>query len=602
MKAARAIRPAIPAEVRVSRGDPVYMAHGYLTKVPVTAISPFIEAFTDPGDVILDMFAGSGMTGVAAAMQGRRARLVDISVLGRHIGTNYVNLVDRREFRAAAKRAVDAALLRVGPVYDVSCARCGAAADLSRQTWSQMIACDACGEAVNYYRALEASEWGNRSLICPHCDNALALKGARRLGEEAVLDTISCTCSKRMLDQPPTLAGTIELTGLPIPDVEIEPHRQMYHASALGKHDLTKIARFYAPRNLAVLAALRSTIDLELNEAIRQKLLFAFTAVLTRASKRYQWSRKRPLNAANQNYYVAMVFYEWNVIDLFLRKVEAIGSSDDFIRDAMGGPLLASVPDVKYDLASAEALPIEDGSVDYVFTDPPFGSNIFYSDMNLFQEAWLGELTDESKEAVVDRSANGDRTRTAARYELLLTAALKEGHRALKPDGWLSMVFSNSSGAIWALVQRAVLEAGFVIDPDGLTILDKGQRSVKGLASGFEEVVTVDLVLSMRKRRPADPMPVVTPTEISDALDRILARDRHLSPSEVYLGIVRECLREHWDLAPVSFAAVAAALRGRGFRTDQATGRFVGVDVYTKGAPTSDPSPESAAQVGIAGT
>jgi 16S rRNA G966 N2-methylase RsmD len=602
MTTSRATRPAIPAEVRVSRGDPVYMAHGYLTKVPVTAIAPFIEAFTEPGAVVLDLFAGSGMTGVAAAMLGRKARLVDISVLGRHIGTNYVNLVDRREFRAAAERAVDAALLRVGRVYDVSCARCNAAADLSRQTWSQVIECDACEEGVNYYRALEASDWGERPLICPRCDNALALKGARRVREEAVLDTISCTCSKRMLDQPPTLAGPIDLTGLPVPDVEIEPHRQMYRASALGKHDMTTIARFYSPRNLAVLAALRYAIDLESNEAIRQKLLFAFTAVLTRASKRYQWSHKRPLNAANQNYYVAMVFYEWNVIDLFLRKVEAVGSSDDFIRDAMGGPLLASVPDVKYDLASAEALPIEDGSVDYVFTDPPFGSNIFYSDMNLFQEAWLGELTDESKEAVVDRSANGDRTRTAARYELLLTAALKEGHRALKPDGWLSMVFSNSSGAIWALVQRAVLEAGFVIDPDGLTILDKGQRSVKGLASGFEEVVTVDLVLSMRKRRPADPMPVVTPTEISDALDRILARDRHLSPSEVYLGIVRECLREHWDLAPVSFAAVAAALRGRGFRTDQATGRFVGVDVYTKGAPTSDPSPESAAQVGIAGT
>src|SRR5205807_7924999 len=110
----------------------------------------------------------------------------------------------------------------------------------------------------------------------PHCDSPLVLRGARRLGEEAVLDTISSACSRRMLDQPPTLAASIDLSGLPIPVVEIGSHRQMYHASALGKHDLTTIDRFYSPRNLAVLAALRAAIELETDGDIRQKLLFAF--------------------------------------------------------------------------------------------------------------------------------------------------------------------------------------------------------------------------------------------------------------------------------------------------------------------------------------
>ena len=52
----------VPEELVVGRGDPVYMAHGYLTKVPVPAILPFIEAYTQPGDVVLDPFAGSGMS------------------------------------------------------------------------------------------------------------------------------------------------------------------------------------------------------------------------------------------------------------------------------------------------------------------------------------------------------------------------------------------------------------------------------------------------------------------------------------------------------------------------------------------------------------
>ena len=95
--------------VAVKRSDPVYMAHAYLTKVPVAGIVPFIEAFTKEGDTVLDPFAGSGMTGVAALMTGRRARLYDVSVLGRHIGTNYVNLVPEEHLRKRADEVLDAA-------------------------------------------------------------------------------------------------------------------------------------------------------------------------------------------------------------------------------------------------------------------------------------------------------------------------------------------------------------------------------------------------------------------------------------------------------------------------------------------------------------
>ncbi|MGH9890742.1 MAG: hypothetical protein ACREA0_01905, partial [bacterium] len=54
----------------------------------------------------------------------------------------------------------------------------------------------------------------------------------------------------------------------------------------------------------------------------------------------------------------------------------------------------------------------------YVFTDPPFGSNIFYSDMNLFQEAWLRSATDHDREAVMHTTGNeeGRRRRSVRRF------------------------------------------------------------------------------------------------------------------------------------------------------------------------------------------
>src|ERR1017187_9146365 len=61
-----------PYAVDVSEGktDPIYMAHAYHTKVPHKAIMRAILHYTEPGDLLLDGFAGSGMTGVAAQLCG----------------------------------------------------------------------------------------------------------------------------------------------------------------------------------------------------------------------------------------------------------------------------------------------------------------------------------------------------------------------------------------------------------------------------------------------------------------------------------------------------------------------------------------------------
>jgi DNA modification methylase/DNA-directed RNA polymerase subunit RPC12/RpoP len=575
----------IPDEVAVKRSDPIYNAHAYLTKVPVTAIEPFVEAFTQPGDVVLDIYGGSGMTGVAAGMLGRRAEIRDISTLGRHIGSNYVNLVDPEAFRSEAAQVVADAGDRLGGVYSTPCEKCGEPGVLSRTVWSYVYECRECGEPVNYYEAFAATnEWKKKDMTCPHCQSSFTTRGSTRIGEEPVLDTVSCPCSSRLRDQPHTQPLTaVRLEGLSYPDVPIGEDRQMFQASALKKHGLLTTASFFSERNLAVLAVLRERIEQVEDEALRSKLLFALTAVLTRASKRYQWHPKRPLNAANQNYYIAPVFYEWNVYDLFERKVEAALRSDDYIRERMRSHDVAELGKVTYETGSADAIDLPDESIDYVFTDPPFGSNIFYSDMNLFQEAWLGNFTEHEDEAVVDRSRNGKKRRTAERYERLITASLREAHRVLKSDGWLSLVFSNSSGEMWALVQRAMLTAGFVLED--VAILNKGQRSVKGLASGFENVVTIDLILSARKAAPGDSGGVENAPEgaLTIAVNDVLAEETAPTPSHVYVGVIRDYLGRGWDVSELDVSGIGVVLRHLGYEVESDSGRLRKADL----APTA---------------
>lgn len=569
--------PAIPTDVAVKRSDPLYNAHAYLTKVPVSAIEPFIEAFTEPGDVVLDPYGGSGMTGVAAMMLGRRGEVRDISVLGHHIGTNYVNLVDERRLRAAAEQVVSRARERVGDVYATRCSGCERRTTLSRTVWSAVYACDACGAEINYYQAFERSSWRKSAMACPGCGAAFRSRSARRIREAPVLDTISCDCSTRLRDQPHTDPLEAPARGGAVaPSIAIGAERQMFRASALAKHNLVSTASFFSKRNLAVLAAIRESIDAIDDSAIASKLLFVFTAILARASKRYQWHPKRPLNASNQNYYVAPVFYEWNVYDLFDRKVSAAVRADEYLRAQAGRIGCPGLGSSTYDIGSADALDLPDESVKYVFTDPPFGSNIFYSDMNLFQEAWLGAVTDHEDEAVVDRSGNGTARRTSERYERLITESLKEAHRVLAPGGWLSLVFSNSTGTMWALVQRAFTAAGFTLQE--VSTLDKGQRSVKGLASGFENVVTSDLILSMRKTSdgPAPPITAAPSDALNLAIDEVLQAPRALSPSHVYIGVIRHFLRRGWDVTDLDIAGLGTHLQDRGFEVDPRSGLLRG--------------------------
>src|SRR5271157_6020933 len=111
-------RPPFAADIKEGKNDPIYHAHLYHTKVPPRSIVPYILHYTQPGDLILDLFCGSGMTGVAAQMcadppadlleqfpdlkdrLGPRASLLnDLSPAACHIAYNYNTPVNVEAFR-----------------------------------------------------------------------------------------------------------------------------------------------------------------------------------------------------------------------------------------------------------------------------------------------------------------------------------------------------------------------------------------------------------------------------------------------------------------------------------------------------------------------
>lgn len=574
----------IPEVLTVPRTDPIYNCHAYLTKVPVGAIKPFIETFTKPGDTVVDFFAGSGMTGLAALMAGRKARLSDISVLGQHIARGYLSEVDENSFRLAAKQCVDKTRVAIDELYNTVRSTDKAPVEMIRTIWSFTYVCPGCGSEMVYFEHL--SPTGAQPKSCPSCDTDFVRRSWKRSADVPVEVVVRGENGK----QHTQAVSEIDFQRIAdakndgrlsqVPNLTIDADREMYSRSALAKAGLTETSQFFSPRNAIALHELWSAISEIEDEGIQQKLRFAFTAILPRASRRYQWSAKRPLNAQNQTYYISPVYYEWNIFELFGRKIEAALRADQILNGDTGN-LFASgchERDVSYELASADRLQhLDNSSVDYVFTDPPFGSNIFYSDMSLFHEAWLGKKTDNASEAVVHTT--GKRKSGAEdRYQELLKGAFKESFRVLKPGGRMSVVFGNSSGRIWGLVQRALREAGFNAEPVHVAILDKGQRSVKGLNSGSEGVVTVDLIMTVEKplaeksKKHARDLSNGDAQHLIDAAIKELPDKEAKNPSHLYGRILSKAIQDHIVLDDLHLGDVLIALRNAGYFIEKKTG------------------------------
>src|SRR5699024_10808213 len=71
-------REPFAADVSEGKTNKIYRSHSYHTKVPHKAIMRYILHYTEPGDIILDGFCGTGMTGVAAQLCGDENEILDL--------------------------------------------------------------------------------------------------------------------------------------------------------------------------------------------------------------------------------------------------------------------------------------------------------------------------------------------------------------------------------------------------------------------------------------------------------------------------------------------------------------------------------------------
>jgi hypothetical protein len=199
-------REPMAVDVSIGKSDAIYKAHSYHTKVPHLAIVPSILHYTEPGDIVLDGFGGSGMTGVAAQWCGvapaafrleiendwkrigraapkwgaRRAIVNELSPAATSIEAGLNFPFDAHYFAERAQQILDSVESELGWMFETTHSDGKSKGRIDFTVWSEVFTCGNCsGEIIFFDEAFDPKTKKVEKNITGKSEKPRALSGLR---------------------------------------------------------------------------------------------------------------------------------------------------------------------------------------------------------------------------------------------------------------------------------------------------------------------------------------------------------------------------------------------------------------------------------------
>ena len=357
--------------------------------------------------------------------------------------------------------------------------------------------------------------------------------------------------------------------------------------------DAERFFDLFTPRQLVGLAVIKQAIDAEPESGVRNLLLLAWSASVAKLNRTFLSTKGRAASRGGSSifsiyrYKLAAEAVELPIWDTFVGRFRNVLKALQEILQCRRSEERGAYPGsqgfrvMAHDAATLDDV-LEPESVDYIFTDPPYGGFISYFDLSVMWNHWLGfhvSDADRQREAIV----GGEHRLTDEHYRQSLAASMRACLRLLKPDRWFSVVFQHWDVSYFETILQSVTEMGAELKAaitqteDVIWSMHKKKNSASVLGG--------EMILTFYKSHCASPTPsaaasIATPgnldSELGSVLDECLAIDTCEFTHEALFNRV---VIELWNRNALGCLGLdrdtfAEQLEARGWRYDKKSHRW----------------------------
>lgn len=495
---------------------PMYSMHRWWARKPHNVVAEYIQHYSKEGDIILDPFSGSGVTAIEAIKCGRKAVAVDLDPIASFIAECTVLPIDLGAFDSTYHAMISEISSKISALYETTCNKCKTKVTLSGMAW-------------------ENGKPFEKVYRCPNCK------------------LMRVPISNEDLEQ------IKQIEHMKIPYWYPSEVKMSYDSKPFMKAEKKEyIAELFTKRNLIASSILLNFIEnlpekTESQRNVKTIFKFTFTSFIANASKMMPYVHES-VGKINKGWVVQSFWlppqnWELNVWEYFALRYREVyrgkKESNQLIgvryKPAKRFEDLQDGADILIKTQSATELVdntqpkrtlVPPDSVDYIFTDPPYGGAVQYFELSTLWAAWLRLKLDYEDEITINANQNKDFTT----YDKMLRDAFKQMYIVLKPEKYMTVTFHNTDIRIRNSLIRASVFSGF--DLDKIVYQPPAVRSVKSGRQPYGSAIG-DYYIRFRKSK-----------ELADKTEEEISEERY---ERVVVDTVKGVLAGRGEPTPYSF-------------------------------------------------
>ena len=402
----------------------MYLMHQYWARKPHNVVAEYIKHYSKEGDIVLDSFSGSGVTAIEALRLGRKAIAIDLDPMATFMTKMTCIPIDLKELENAFKEIENKIKDKINSLYKTKCPHCKKDSIIEYTLWEEETPI-----RINFY--------------CEQCSRE----------------------SEKGPDKE-DYAKISEIEKMKIPFWY--PTNELIWNTRVNIHKGTHVYDLFSKRNLLALSMLYDEIEKIESSTIKDLMKFVFTSGLHSASKmkilKAGWTIR--------GYWIGKQHLEQNVYLCFERRYKKILNGKEESNKLIGKHYKEAkkfedlLEDKTILISTQSALNlsnIPNNSIDYIFTDPPYGDSVPYLELDYMWSSWLKFKPDFEDEVIISDSPIR-KNKKLEEYNRMLIQAFKECFRVLKPNHWMTVTFHNTDIEIYNSIIRDIIFAGFMLD------------------------------------------------------------------------------------------------------------------------------------------